>query len=178
MASPAIAKWSLVAEESVLTFISIKNTNVAEVHRFHTLSGDVSKSGQLELSIDLASVDTQVPIRDERMRDVLFETGQFPRATLSARLDPAVLQDLPVGQSKRVSTEATLDLHGQSKVIQIAALVIRPNDRELVVTSLQPLILNAADFGLADGVEALRAVVQLPNISLAVPVSFILKFSR
>lgn len=178
VASPAMAKWSLVADESMLTFVSIKNTHVAEVHRFHNLSGGVSKSGQLRLGVDLTSVDTQVPIRDERMREMLFETAQHPRATLSARLDPAVLQDLPVGQSKPISTEATLDLHGQSRPIQIEALVIRPSDRELLVTSLRPVIINAADFGLADGIEALRAVVELPNISLAVPVTFVLKFNR
>lgn len=178
VASPVSAKWSLVGEESVLAFISIKKSDVAEVHTFGKLSGNVKKSGQLVIDIDLASVDTKVSVRDDRMREVLFETVRFPSAKLTARLDRSVLQELKVGQSKVVNTKATLELHGHRKEITIAALVVRPSQTELVVASLKPVIVNAADFGLAEGVEKLREMVALPSISLAVPVSFVLKFSR
>lgn len=178
VASPVFAKWSLVGPESVLAFISTKKGDVAEVHTFGALSGSVTKSGQLMLNVDLASVDTKVSVRDERMREMLFETVQYPRAKLTALLERSVLQGLKVGESKVVNTEATLELHGQRKQITVDALVVRPNETELVVVSLKPVIVNAADFGLTEGVEKLRAVVGLPSISLAVPVSFVLKFSR
>lgn len=178
VASPVFAKWSLVGPESVLAFISTKKGDVAEVHTFGALSGSVTKSGQLLLNVDLASVDTKVSVRDERMREMLFETVQYPRAKLTALLERSVLQGLKVGESKVVNTEATLELHGQRKQITVDALVVRPNETELVVVSLKPVIVNAADFGLTEGVEKLRAVVGLPSISLAVPVSFVLKFSR
>jgi len=178
VASPVFAKWSLVGQESALAFISTKKGDVAEVHTFGALSGNVTKSGQLTINIDLASVDTQVSLRDERMREMLFETVRFPSAKLTALLERSVLQELKVGQSKAVQTEATLELHGQRKQITVDALVVRPSQTELMVASLKPVILNAADFGLGEGVEKLRAVVGLPSISLAVPVSFVLKFSR
>jgi len=176
--SPVLAEWSLVGEESVLAFISTKKGDVAEVHTFSKLSGNVKKSGQLVINIDLASVETQVSVRDDRMREMLFETVSFPSAKLTALLDRSVLQELKVGQSKAVNTEATLELHGQRKRITVDALVVRPSQTELVVASLKPVIVNAAEFGLTEGVEKLRAVVGLPSISLAVPVSFVLKFSR
>jgi hypothetical protein len=43
--------------------------------------------------------------------------------------------------------------------------------------TLAPLVLNAADFGLAEGLESLRALAGLPAISLAVPVSAVLIFN-
>jgi hypothetical protein len=48
--------------------------------------------------------------------------------------------------------------------------------QRLLVTSERPLLLNAADVGLADGVERLREIAGLPSISPAVPVSFVLLF--
>jgi hypothetical protein len=45
------------------------------------------------------------------------------------------------------------------------------------VVTLAPLVLNAEDFGLAAGIEALRQLAGLKNISLAVPVSAVLIFT-
>ncbi len=46
----------------------------------------------------------------------------------------------------------------------------------LMVVSEQPVVVNARDFGLVPGVEALRKIVGLSSISLAVPVTFVLVF--
>jgi hypothetical protein len=40
------------------------------------------------------------------------------------------------------------------------------------------VIVDASDYELAAGVEALREVVQLPSISETVPVTFALTFTR
>jgi hypothetical protein len=47
-----------------------------------------------------------------------------------------------------------------------------------MVSSRKPVIVNAASVDLADGIEALREVANLPSISKAVPVSFVLTFEE
>lgn len=61
------ADWDLDSAGSQLHFMSVKADSVAKLHTFRTLSGSLSKSGEAKLIIDLNSVDTYVPIRDERM---------------------------------------------------------------------------------------------------------------
>lgn len=68
IAMPALAAWQLDNEKSTLSFISIKKNDIAEVHQFNSLSGEVDQS-EIKFVIDLASVDTKIALRDQRMRD-------------------------------------------------------------------------------------------------------------
>lgn len=172
---PAFAAWTLDAARSELSFVTVKAGDVAEVHRFGTLEGSVSDSGEAEVRIALISVDTHIPVRDERMRAMLFETERFPTATLNARL-PANALDLPTGASIDLPLEGKLDLHGASQPLKFTVTAIRLGDGRVVVASRQPLIVTADQFGLTAGVEKLREVAKLPAISKAVPVSFLLEF--
>ena len=45
-----------------------------------------------------------------------------------------------------------------------------------IVSSTEPVILNAENLGLTEGLESLRTVAGLPSISKSVPVSFFIKF--
>jgi hypothetical protein len=56
--------------------------------------------------------------------------------------------------------------------------VIRLNEKELIVVSAQPVIINAEQFGLTRGVEKLREIAGLTSIGHSVPVSFILNLRR
>ena len=72
---PVQAAWTLNGDDSTLSFISTKAVNVAEIHKFTTLSGGVDDTGNVTgISIALASVDTGIEIRDDRMREMLFDT--------------------------------------------------------------------------------------------------------
>jgi hypothetical protein len=72
--------------------------------------------------------------------------------------------------------EANLSMHGVSRPLQIELVVVRSGDSRLVATTAKPVVINAPDFGLGTGVEALREIAGLPSIGLAVPVSFVLTF--
>ena len=74
LTQPALADWTLDNERSIVNFISIKNASIGEVHRFRSLAGSVSDDGAVRLVIDLDSVETLIPIRNQRMRELLFET--------------------------------------------------------------------------------------------------------
>ncbi len=76
-ASQAFAGWTLDNTDSRLSFVTVKAQNVAEVHSFTQLSGEVDSTGIATVTIQLASVDTLIEIRDERMREVLFQTDIF-----------------------------------------------------------------------------------------------------
>ena len=96
--TPFIAQadsWSVSADESKIAFASIKKDKVGEVHHFKTISGGVSADGAAKIEIDLASVETWIDIRNERMGEHVFN-GMGP-ATLTANVDMAALEALPVG---------------------------------------------------------------------------------
>ena len=83
---PAHANWHLDGESSRLSFITGKNGNTAEVHRFLVLHGTVDRKGVAALSIEMDSVSSGIPLRDERMREDLFEVERFAEAKVQAQL--------------------------------------------------------------------------------------------
>ena len=175
LTQPALADWTLDNERSIVNFISIKNASIGEVHRFRSLAGSISDEGAVRLVIDLDSVETLIPIRNQRMRELLFETVRFPSATLEASV-PAALTQLEAGERRIARIDVALELHGSSRDYAVEVLVSRGADDSLEVALREPLILRAADFGLEAGVGILQEVAGLKSISTAVPVSAQLVF--
>jgi len=175
---PTLAAWQLDNQQSRLSFISIKKTNIAEVHRFTQLSGEFSDQANISFAIDLSSVDTKIGIRNERMRKFLFATNIFPKATFTAKLTPVSFNKVKVGSSAVMTVDGELALHGEKKAISVDVLLARLSADTFVVSSMQPLIIQASDFKLAVGVEKLQALAKLPSISKAVPVSFVLTYKK
>lgn len=172
LASAQAGTWSIDNSASRLSFISTKAGAMAEVHGFDQLSGTLRGDGQFELTIDLNSVNTAIDIRDERMRDLLFDTARFPTASLEAQIDMAQVQQIAVGQQGQVATEARLNLHGREVDLTIQAEVARLDEGTLLVTSSQPIVVTAGQFDLLPGVDRLREIAGLSSISPAVPISF------
>ena len=171
-------EWGLDSNESQLNFISVKKNSIAEVHQFHNLTGDIDQQGHFKLTIDLNSVDTNIAIRDERMREFLFQTAKFTQATVTADIDSATISAIPIGGSIVLNLDAKLELHGESKPLELALLVVRLGDEKLLVINNKPIILNVADFALVAGVDKLQKLAKLPSISHAIPVSFVLVFTE
>lgn len=169
--SNALADWVLDNSKSGLYFVSIKKDHIAETHGFKQLSGVITKAGQGNLSIDLASVETNIDIRNERIRDHLFETSTFSSANVSVDLSKTGVK--PGIQSVNV----LLDLHGVKKEIP-ALLAISEVGNVVQVSTVAPIVLNAADFNLAGGLTVLREIGAVANISNAVPVTFFLSFVK
>ncbi len=170
--------WSLDNAQSSLSFATVKAGNVGEAHAFKTLGGLISPDGKATLNIDLASVDTGIEIRDQRMRDVLFEVGAYPQAEVKVQLDPASLASLKAGESKLQDITATLNLHGATSEVAANVRVVRTGADTVLVATTRPIMLDADSLGLGDGVEQLRELAGLPEISHAVPVSFAITFRR
>ena len=109
---------------------------------------------------------------------MLFETEDFPSATLAGKVDMAAVAALKVGETSDMSFEGQLQLHGSRLSLTLDVTVARLADRRILVTSRRPVIVNAGQVGLVAGVEKLREVAGLPSISPAVPVTFILFFDE
>jgi len=73
--SKVFAHYDLVASDSSVNFLSTKNVNITESHSFDRLSGNLSSTGELSIEIDLTSVNTIIPIRNERMQKMLFNVS-------------------------------------------------------------------------------------------------------
>ena len=170
LSNTAMADMRLDENASKLSFVTIKADNVAEVHSFDSISGSVSDSGRITLSIDLASVNTAIPIRNERMQTLLFETELFPRATITGQVAMNEINSMVVGQSKNLNLDFNVNLHGESAQVSAQLTVIKLTDG-VHVSTLAPIIVQANAFSLATGVERLREVAGLTRISEAVPVS-------
>lgn len=175
VSATAWAQWTLSNEASTLSFVTVKADHVAEVHTFDELSGAIGKDGSVSIEIALASVNTLVPIRNERMQSMLFETDLFPRATITSQINSDGLANMALGSSEEIGLDFTVELHNQSQTYNATVLVSR-QEAGLVATTLKPIVVNAESFDLVAGVEALREVAGLPSISRAVPVSFTVVF--
>jgi polyisoprenoid-binding protein YceI len=172
----AQAAWQLDNAESQLNFLSIKKGDIAEINVFKELRGSVGDNGEVRLEIPLASVDSKIPVRDERLRDILFEVEHYPQAVIQGRLPVENITALPVGGRVVETFGGELNLHGVSKALQGEVLIVRIAENKLLAISYQPILLDAQNFNFGAALEKLREIAGLPSISASVPVNFSLTF--
>ena len=176
--TPAFPDWNLVNEESRINFISIKASDIAEIHTFKDLSGNVKNNGEAQVIINLASLETLIPIRNERMANLLFETKLYPTATFKLGVDLQTILLTEVGKSLDFTFTGILELKSKQFSMPIKLSVTRLGDHSFSVTSSKPLVLNTDRLGLSGGIESLRVIAGLPGISKSVPVTFSLIFRQ
>jgi polyisoprenoid-binding protein YceI len=167
----ALAGWELDTEQSSLQFISVKNNSVAELHHFKMIHGTMSDNGDVQLEIPLASVETGIEIRNERLKSLLFDIASMPVAQINAKIDQGQVESLLTGQLITQSITFTLSLHGTSQDYEVAMNVVRLRNGDLMATTASPIFLNASDFDLVAGIEKLREIAGLTSIVTTVPVS-------
>ena len=171
-----LADWRLTAASKV-GYVSIKNNVIAEHNYFSGVTGSLNEKGQLKVSIDLSTVETQVDIRNQRMRDLFFEVMQYPEAVVTAQLDMQELAQVESGAPLELVKPFTLSLHGVESTAEAHLRIVSVGGRAWVST-VQPILISAADFGLEGGVAALRKIAGLEAIAAVVPVSVNLKLVK
>lgn len=178
LATSAWADWNLKPDQSSVHFISVKNGAVTEVHHFGQLNGAINAAGNASFSVDLASVETGIAIRNERMQKLLFDTVKFATADVAAQLDMSRFTGLKVGEFVDVEPALALSLHGVKKTLTVPCRVTALAGGGFQVVNRAPVVINAAEFGMQAGVQALQAVAKLNAIATQVPVSFQLVFEK
>ena len=168
--------WVLDAAQSQVKLVSIKSSAFAETHHFTELAGDINADGIAELLINLDSIESGIAIRNERMREHLFETDRFAQASASMVVDMAWLRALPEGSETLTTVAIDLDLHGAQQGFKAELSVIKLADQSLVISTSAPVLVRAGDFAMVPGIEKLAELAGLPVIASAVPVTVHLHF--
>ncbi len=169
--------WTLKPEMSNLRFQSVKKQTVIESSSFATLTGLIDETGEAQVTVLLDSVDTTIDLRNVRMRFLFFETFRFPVATITTRIDPAQLADLPQVRRKRIQMSYTLDLHGVSKSSDAQVTATLLTDDLVSITSDAPISIPFADFDLSGGLAKLEEAANV-DILPSATVTFDWTFAR
>lgn len=168
--------WGLVETESHLSFVTIKKGEVAEVHSFEGLAGSVDKDGNAVVQIVLDSLQTNIDIRNTRMREHLFQTNLHPFATIKTNLNMSDLRQMEIGARTNMDIELDVNLHNISSLIEAELLVTRIGGDKVLVETSVPILVHADEFDLLEGVDILRELAKLPSITPIVPINFSLVF--
>ncbi len=175
---PALAAWKLDNANSELSFISVKKANIAENHNFAKLAGNINEQAQVNISVDLTSVNTNIAIRDDRMKKFVFESDKYSTANFTAMLDKSLLNNLTIGADKKLSVSGVVDFHGEQQTVTIEVSVIKLSADKILVNTIKPFFIQADAFGIVAGINKLKELASLPSIDYVVPVSFSVTFIR
>ena len=175
--NPFAGGWTLKGDGSSISFQSTKNQTKVETSGFATFAGEISETGAAELEIALESVDTGIDLRNVRMRFLFFESFQFPKATISAQIDPAALSDLQSLRRKVIRLPFVLNLHGVVKSAEADVAVTLLTDDLVNVSTQTPITVAAADYNLMEGVKKLEEAAGVTIVPQAA-VTFDLTFQR
>ncbi|RUO60988.1 hypothetical protein CWI76_01550 [Pseudidiomarina marina] len=169
--------WQLDSESSVLNFVSVKNDHVAETHRFTDLQGSW-EDNQVSIEIPVVSLDTQIPIRNERMLEHLFQSTEYSVVTATAKLEDDVLMAMSIGDSVPIAVELDVYIAGESETVSSYLQVTRLATDRFLATTTQPVIIDAKAFNLVAGIDKLREIAGLSRIDYSVPVTFSVQFTQ
>jgi polyisoprenoid-binding protein YceI len=177
------ADWKIDNHASDFHFVTTKagapgTSTITEVHRFKQISGSVADDGKINFSVQTASVDTLIPLRDDRLREILFKSINFPEASFSGQVAMTDIQKLKVGDMLDIDVPGTLNLVGNSKAINAKLRVVRLSADRLLVGTRESLVVNANDYALQAGVETLRTLAGLNVLSPSAPVDFSVVLTR
>ncbi|QLF91706.1 YceI family protein [Pseudomonas sp. ABC1] len=172
------ADWHVLTDSSRVSFVSVKRGNIADVHRFRNVVGVIDPQGAARITLPFADLDSGLALRDERMRELLFEATRFPHAELSANLNLAHWEQMRVGEVQATTLEFQLDLHGHQQRLKAEVLVSRLGEKRMQVTTLEPILIKAELFELEGGLAKLQELAGLPSIASEVPVSAVLDFQQ
>jgi polyisoprenoid-binding protein YceI len=168
----AAADWSVNSEQSSLTFVSVKNEVVAETHSFKELTGKLTSTGEFSVAIPVMSIDTIIPIRNERILEHVLAAKQYATINAKGKVDNKVLTGLKTGDSVVVEQALDLTLLTQTQSLSAKVKVTKVSETQLVVTTVAPIMLDVNKFKLNAGVEKLLELAGLNSISPMVPTTF------
>jgi hypothetical protein len=175
LSNSSFADWVLVSNNSNFTIGTTKNESVTEIHKFLKLDGFVQNNGDARVMVNLLSVDTGIEIRDERMQAMLFSTAT--QAIYSATLPMETLGQIKAGKSKEFQLQGTLEMNGQSTRVPVTTKITRLHSGSYQVATVSANKIDVGQFGFSGGIEQLRAIANLKNISPVVTFEFKLEFA-
>jgi hypothetical protein len=137
--------------------------------------------GKGQLSVDLDSIDSAVPIRNERLRNIFFETSGLgwdsAEVVVSAVPDAALAALAKDRRVANLSLAGTLSVHGRTAALAMTVDAAYTPDGRLTVTTTTPALVKISDLGLTDNLRRLSAICMHDSIDDVVRVDASLSFS-
>lgn len=171
------ANWTLDNSQSALNFVSVKNELIAETHSFSQLSGNWDGSN---VTVDIAvnSMDTLIPIRNERIWQYVLHAEKYAAITVSAPLQQETLAKLATGDSVVADVPLAVTIASETVTLTAKLRITKLNANTLQAVTEAPLMLNTNSFKLTAGVTKLQELAGLSSIEPLVPVSFNVRFKQ
>lgn len=174
----ALADWTLDAGNSNISYGTVKNDMIGESNTFKTISGYLNNNGQINIDIDLASIDTLIEIRDGRMRDIVFKVSENTTAKLRGDINLKDHDNQEIGTSRVIETTFSLEFVGQKIDHDVKLLVTRLAENKVMVTPHGVMFIDADDYDLLDAIEILRNLAGLDTIASVISMGFYLTFVK
>ena len=160
-----------------ITFSNIKNETAKVLGYFRNYSGSLSTKGMnitgLQLVIDINSLDTAVPGRNNRIMDIFFQSLKPELGTAIINftdIKTKSLQKNSIATAFVCEANGTIDLNGVTKPIQ-AKLQITDTNGTWTVELQSPLSLYISDFGYENNVYSLMKACNHKSISNEVEIN-------
>lgn len=166
--------WQLNAEASKIAYGSIKQEKIGEVNHFKSIDGQISSSGDVRININLASVETNIGIRNERLLKHVFKDQLT--ATLTATINMRAVEALPVGGSTTLAVSGVLTFSEKQVPITTDFFIARLGKEKLLATTNSMIMLSTEALGVNKGIDTLMGLAKLQSITRVVPVSVRLVF--
>jgi len=173
-------------EKSRITLSVIKDKDVTSpvVATLKLRDGAVSLDAptpSARLSIDLNSFDSLIPIRNERVRGIFFETSAIGWETAELAI-PAIPADVIATlktkhQALHVKLDSTLKIHGKTAAVPLLVDVSSPSEGHLSVTTSGPIQVKVSDYGLTANLHRLSSICMHDSIDDIVNVTVALEFT-
>jgi hypothetical protein len=161
--------WQLVPEESQIAYGSIKANVAGEVNTFKNIDGAIAADGLAMISIDLASVETNVDVRNQRMIKYIF--GDNTKAVLTTQIDMTKIQSLKVGDTTELDVEGVLSFLGQEVDVDTRFFIVKLSDTRVMASSESMIMMPTEELGINAGIDTLMALAKLPSITRVTPIT-------
>lgn len=167
--SVAAESWTVDSDASIVGFGSIKKDTIGEAHTISGVSGTVTADGTATIALDLATVQTNIDIRNERIAEHVFKGAGT--ANLIAQIDMEAVGKLGVGEYMVTEVDGNLDLLGLLTPVFLEMFVMRTAEGQVIATSNSMLFVGTDEIGIDAGIDTLMQLADLPGITRAFPVT-------
>ncbi|KXF83129.1 YceI family protein [Enterovibrio coralii] len=178
--SPSLAfassDYTIVSDASSISFATIKKTYVVEPATLSGVKGSVDASGKFSVTAPLSSISTGIPIRNQRLNELFFDSSKFPMLKVEGQVDMAALDKNDAMLQQSIPAKVTL--FGNTKDVTLDMNIIKADDNIFAFT-YKPVIISGATFGIPeDNLKKVSATVGNIDISSTVPVNVSLVFAE
>lgn len=172
----AADRFELDPAISVVSFATIKKQYVVEPATMTSLSGQVKANGLTHLYLPINQLDTGVALRNQRLRTIIFDSGQYPNIILTAQVPPELLTTESV--ISQISLPISVTLRDQTTTFDVPLNIINTGDL-IVIASVEPFIVDVHKLNVTK-TQMIRLADTVGAIAIAsqIPVSFSLLFRR